>query len=56
MNLEDDFGGTWYGTVFEYNSGSDNALSGFIYRDDLTLKQAQECRAAFEPPFVCTAP
>lgn len=56
INLEDNFDGTWYGSVFEYKPEATNALPDAIYRYDLTLEQVQACRAAFEPPFVCIAP
>lgn len=55
INLEDQFDGTWYGSVFEYKPDSNAALQD-AYRYDLTLEQVEACRAAFEPPVDCSIP
>lgn len=52
IGFEDNFDGTWYGYVFEYDSGAVNALSD-VYRYDLTPEQVNSCRIAFEPSFGC---
>lgn len=55
INLEDQFDGSWYGSVFEYRPESIAPLQD-AYRYDLTLEQVQACRAAFEPPVDCSTP
>ena len=55
INVEDQFDGTWYGSVFEYKPGSISALQD-TYRYDLTPEQILDCRAAFEPPMDCSTP
>jgi len=51
LSLEDNFDGTWYSSYFDYiNTGSDILLEG------LTPEDVQQCRKAFEPPFVCFIP
>lgn len=52
LGMEDQFDGTWYGYYFEYQEGAAGALPEF-FRYDLTAEQVEECRQAFEPPFVC---
>lgn len=55
INLEDQFDGSWYGSVFEYKPDSLAALQD-AYRYDLTAEQVNQCRAAFEPPVDCSSP
>ena len=53
MGFEDNFDGTWYGYLFEYDLDAEDALPSAIYHDDLTPEQVNKCREAFEPPFIC---
>lgn len=55
INLEDNFDGSWYGSVFEYKPNSIAALQD-AYRYDLTLEEVQACRAMLEPPIDCSKP